>query len=221
MAALRSILLAAALIAAPPVFAQSIQDQDAHHPDGAAGAQPQPTPRAGPQAGPAGRGMMGSGMLGPGMMGQGQAGPGGMMGRGMMSGMMGQDQTGSGMMPMMTMMMRGRSGAEHFEGRLAYIRAELKVTDAQTPQWNAFAEAARANAKAMSAMRDTMMSGRNTPDTLPDRLGAEETAAAAHLAAIRQTKEAVIKLYGVLDADQKKIADTIVVGPMGMPMGMM
>lgn len=33
--------------------------------------------------------------------------------------------------------------ASHIEGRLAYIKAELKVTDAPKPLWNAYAVAAR------------------------------------------------------------------------------
>ncbi len=43
-------------------------------------------------------------------------------------------------------MMMCRMG-EHVEGRLAYLKAELKITDAQTPQWNAFADAYRAVGK--------------------------------------------------------------------------
>ena len=39
-----------------------------------------------------------------------------------------------GMMGMMGMM--GMGG--HTEGRIAFLKAELKITDAQTPQWNAF-----------------------------------------------------------------------------------
>ena len=49
----------------------------------------------------------------------------------------------------------------------------------------------------------------------------EDKLVAAHLAALKKTEEAVTQLYGVLTDDQKKVADTIVVGPMGMPMGMM
>jgi hypothetical protein len=41
------------------------------------------------------------------------------------------------------------------------------------------------------------------------------------LAALKKTEEAVDKLYGVLSAEQKKVADGIVLNPMGMPMGMM
>ena len=46
-----------------------------------------------------------------------------------------------GGMPMMAAM------AGHVEGRLAFLKTELKITDAQLPLWNAVAEAIRANAK--------------------------------------------------------------------------
>jgi LTXXQ motif family protein len=39
--------------------------------------------------------------------------------------------------------------ANHIEGRLAYIKAELKITEAQGSLWNAYADAARDNANAM------------------------------------------------------------------------
>ena len=64
------------------------------------------------------RGMMGYGFMGPGMMGYGAMGPG-MMG--------GSAETMCSAM------------ASHIEGRLGYIKAELKVTDAQEPLWNAYA----------------------------------------------------------------------------------
>jgi hypothetical protein len=138
-------------------------------------------------------------------MGQGMAGPG----------MMDSDMMGSGTMKMM---MGG--GPRHTEGRLAFIKAELKITDAQTSQWNAFAEAVRANAMTMADMHRSMRSQQGT-NTLPERLAAEDKALSAHYAAFKKTTEALNNLYGVLSAEQKKIADGIVVGPMGMPMGMM
>ena len=144
-----------------------------------------------------------------------------MMGGNLTGGMMGQGQAGpAGMMPMMNMMTGMQSGAEHIEGRLAFIKAELKITDAQTPQWNVFAEAVRRNAGSMAEMRKSM-GGQGAPATLLERLAREDKMVAAHLAALKNTEEAVTQLYGVLTDDQKKVADTIVVGPMGMPMGMM
>ena len=48
---------------------------------------------------------------------------------------------------------------DHIEGRIAFLKAELKITDVQMPQWNAFADTLRANAQRMREMRTTMMQG--------------------------------------------------------------
>ena len=40
---------------------------------------------------------------------------------------------------------------EHLDARLAYLKTELKITDQQAPQWNAFADAWRAVAQKASA----------------------------------------------------------------------
>jgi hypothetical protein len=72
----------------------------------------------------------------------------------------------SGNMPMMGMMqmIMGQNGmAGHVEGRIAFLKTELKITDAQEPLWNAVADAMRANAKEMAEMPHgmaMMMDGR-------------------------------------------------------------
>ena len=69
------------------------------------------------------------GMWGRGMMGNG--GPG--------SWMMGQGDVSQAM-----------CNVNHIAGRLAYIRAELKITEAQESSWNTYAAAARDNANAIA-----------------------------------------------------------------------
>jgi hypothetical protein len=125
-------------------------------------------------------------------------------------------------MPMSMMgMMGGRMMqmmAEHTDGWLAFLKTELKITDAQTPQWNAFADAVRANAKGMKEMHASMM---ETPTVaLPDRLALHEKMLSAHLDAVRRMKAAVEPLYASFSDEQKKTADDVV-SPMGMMMGMM
>ncbi|WP_374655752.1 Spy/CpxP family protein refolding chaperone [Dongia sp.] len=61
---------------------------------------------------------------------------------------MGSGMMGSGMM----------NPAQHIEGRLAFLKTELKITEAQAPQWDAYADALRANAKRKGAMMHDMMS---------------------------------------------------------------
>jgi LTXXQ motif family protein len=128
----------------------------------------------------------------------------GMMGLGVM-GMMGQ----GGMMPMMGM-------GEHVEGRIAFLRTELKIADAQLPQWNAFADALRANATRMSEMRNTMMQGGQGGTSLSAsaKLDQMERMMTGMLDAVKATKAALGPLYAVLSDDQKKMADQLIQGPM-------
>jgi hypothetical protein len=145
----------------------------------------------------------------PGMMtGAGEGGmmKGDRMPMGMMMGMM-----RSRMMEMMW---------AHTDGALAFLKTELKITDNQTPQWNAFADAVRANAKSMKDMHASMMEQRDRSAALPDRLGFHEKMLAAHLDAVRQIKAAVEPLYTSFSDEQKRTADEVL-SPMGMMMGMM
>lgn len=165
---------------------------------GTAVAQDQPTQQGtspGWTWGP--RGMMGYGFMGPGMMGNGTMGPW-MMG-------------GSGSAEAMCSAM-----ASHIDGRLAYIKAELKVTDAQDSLWNAYAVAARDNTKNMIARCTTMMGKRDSQVSLPDRLDQNEQLVAAQLDAVRAMDKALKPLYAALSDGQKKTADQLFWGPMGM-----
>jgi len=58
--------------------------------------------------------------------------------------------------------------------------------------------------------------------TLPEKLAAREKAMAAHLDALRRLRSAFDPIYAALSVDQKKTADGLMIGPMGvMVMGMM
>jgi hypothetical protein len=135
----------------------------------------------------------------------------------------------------MTMMQGRRDGRmmggdwsamiERMDGRLAYIRAELKITDTQTPQWEAFAAAVRAGAEAhnalMQSMHEAFTDGGFDKMTLPERLAFQQTHLEARLEQVKATRDAADKLYGVLNEDQKKVADDIVLPMTGMGPGMM
>ena len=124
-----------------------------------------------------------------------------------------------GGMPMLRM--KGQGGmlmmAKHIEGRLAFLKTELKITDAQLPLWNAFAQAMRDDARMMQAMPHPIM-GMNKAATLPNKLAMRETMLEAQLEAVRKLKAAADPLYTALDTDQKKTADDIMLSPMGMMM---
>jgi hypothetical protein len=129
-----------------------------------------------------------------------------------------------GAMPMggmMAMMMGGRMPemmAAHTDGWLAFLKTELKIGEVQSAQWNAFADAVRANANGMKAMHAAMTAERAA--ALPDRLAMQEKQLSAHLEAVRRLKEAAEPLYASFSDTQKKMADELV-SPMGMMMGMM
>jgi hypothetical protein len=153
---------------------------------------------------------------------QGAASSGGMMGM-MNPGMMGM--TDPGMMGMMEpAMMAGAAGPAmctamtgHIDGRLAYVKAELKITEAQEQLWNTYAVAARDNTNTMLARCSTMMSRQSgSTVNLPDQLDQNEQVMVAHLDAMCAMSKALKPLYAALSDDQKKTADQLFWGPMGM-----
>lgn len=130
-----------------------------------------------------------------------------MGGRGMMGGMM---QGGApGMMQM--------GPGKHVEGRLAFLRAEIGITEAQASVWNGFADAVRSSGKNRMASMP-MMQPRDAKADWPATMEAHEKTIAAHLEALRTIRAAAQPLYAALNDDQKKIANELMTGPMG-PMG--
>ncbi len=144
-------------------------------------------------------------MMGPGMMG-----PRGMMGfwnpdAGPRGGWGGHWGARCGMM------------SAHIDGRLAYSKAELKITDAQEHLWDAYAEAAQGRAKAMSARCTAMMGGAGAGTTnLLERMDQREQFMAAQLDALRAMNAAMKPLYDSFSDSQKQVADRLFWGPMGM-----
>jgi len=139
-------------------------------------------------------------------------GRGPMPGRG---GMMGND--GDETMPMMRSMMGMRCGmmGDHIEGRLAFLKTELKITDAQMPQWNRFAEALRGASASMQGMRQGMMRG-DASATAPARLEFYVSVLSSRVDALRAVKTALDPLYAALSEEQKKQADEMMLGSMCM-----
>jgi LTXXQ motif family protein len=170
------------------------------------------TPALAQQSGQGG-GMMGKGGpdQGGGMMGKGGPGHGGgMMGGGMgkgkdqcpkmggmmRGGMMGKGMMGKGMMHSRPMM----------EARLAYIKADLDITDAQTDAWNAYADAVRSGHSAMESAREDMMKASESGNAV-ERMDARIEVAQAKLDNLKALKPATETLYDALTDDQKKKAD--------------
>jgi LTXXQ motif family protein len=138
------------------------------------------------------------GMMGPGMMGQG-------MGRGGMMGMMG------GGCPMMAMMGRNDAAPTFAEGRIAFIKAELAITEAQNSVWDAYSAALRKNLESMQSMRKTMMSA-TQPASPVERLDLHVSTMESRLQTLKEVKPALAALYAALSEGQKKKADDLLTG---------
>lgn len=112
---------------------------------------------------------------------------------------------------------------DRIDGRLAFLKAELKITDAQSGAWDKLAGIIRTTAESHNEMMRGMMKdvqeGEFFKKPLPERLTIQETHMEARLEQIRSVKAAVDKLYAVLDDNQKKAADDIVLPMMGVGMG--
>ena len=224
--------LTALALAASVTMAQaqtsSAQDGAQHHPQASGNEQTQalsPMPMGGPEDGV---GMMGAEMgqmmrMMGGMMGSMAGGGGGnpstdeeraRMGAMMQS--MGQMMANMGRM-MGPQGMGGRMGppdAGSSEQRIASLKAALGITEAQTPQWTAFANALRSGEqKVRSAFMETRQVG--IPASAPDRAELRVRVLSVMLDALKTTVAAEKSLYGVLSTDQKRTADQLLSGPFG------
>jgi LTXXQ motif family protein len=201
---MKASMIAAALMLAATTAVTSAQAPtagDPHHPPQS--ATPAPAPAQPPTTQP------GVGMMGDMPMMN-------MMGR-MMGGMPMMNMTA--MMRMMDMMVPGMA-IDRIEGRIAFLRAELNITEAQASAWNAFADAMRTNAKKLREVRASMMpqpdAGQQQALTMADHLDQQERWLVARLEGTRALKSAVTNLYGTLSEDQKKTANELLAPQMGM-----
>jgi hypothetical protein len=125
-------------------------------------------------------------------------------------------------MGMMGPSMDGMATIDRIEGRIAFLRTELKITDTQADAWNAFADALRANAKKLDQLRASMMpesgDAQQQAPTMADRLDQQEQWLLARLEGIRTMKAAFTKLNETLSDEQKKTANDLLAPHMGMGM---
>jgi hypothetical protein len=163
------------------------QSADPHHPPGSPGVS-----EHGAATQP---GQMPSGMTGMGMMDQ-------MPGR--MMAMMG------GNCPMMGMM-GGTDASAFTEGRIAFLKAELGVTDAQKSAWEAYAAVLKKNLEGMQATRQTMMKVMQSKSPV-ERVDARISMMEGRLSTLKEIKPALATFYNALSDDQKKKADQLLVG---------
>lgn len=166
---------------------------------GAARAQTVPDPHH-PAAPPADKQAPANPQTSSGMMGSG------MMGRGMMERMM-----GGGPSEMMAGCQMAGGGAVHADGRIAFLRAELNITDAQKTVWDAYAAQIKKNLQSMQDMQKSMTTMMDAKTPL-ERIDARIAVMDKRAQALKEIKPALAALYAALSAEQKSKADQILTG---------
>src|SRR5262245_29816431 len=207
MKTVRIVVISAALVAATLAGAAA---EETHHADQTGTPSAPSTQPSGPQA---------ELMPSPGMPGA-AGGPAGMMPmmtmmgpNGVMAmGMMGGPSAMGGMpmgMPMsgMGMPWGTEDFTEHVEGRIAFLKAELKITHSQEQAWSTFSDSLRAASQDWQASRTEMMRAMTYHTDLPARFAQQESMLEARLNSLRKEKQGLLALYAMLDTEQKRRAD--------------
>jgi periplasmic protein CpxP/Spy len=95
----------------------------------------------------------------------------------------------------------------HVEGRIAYLKTELKITDAQAPMFEKVANVMRENAKAMGDTAQSLRGDPNQPRTVISRLEARVKFAQLRADGEAKMLAAFRPLYQAMSPDQQKAAD--------------
>lgn len=138
--------------------------------------------------------MMGQGMMGRRMMGKGMT-----EGCSMMDSPMGMGMMGHGIK---------RNYKALTEGRLAYIKAELDITEAQKTAWEEYANTIRARSTTLQEMRPKLKKGMQS-GTPVERIDTRIKSLEARLEALKAVKVPLENLYSAFNDAQKKKADTL------------
>ncbi|MGE5524700.1 MAG: Spy/CpxP family protein refolding chaperone [Rhodospirillaceae bacterium] len=106
------------------------------------------------------------------------------------------------------------SAADRVEARLAYIRTALKITDAQQPQWDAFASVLRKQAQQMDEFRRSRFAqgaqpAQRKPLTAIDRLERRQKMMIFASERLNEVITAAKPLYAALSPEQQKVADEL------------
>ncbi|GEM_PF-891667 len=99
------------------------------------------------------------------------------------------------------------SSAARLEGRIAFLRTELRITGAQAPAWENFATALRAAREHLDAARAALQDSGSNADPMA-RLKSFESHLRERADAIHMTQMAFTTLHAQLDDAQKQQATT-------------
>ncbi len=94
------------------------------------------------------------------------------------------------------------------EGRLAYAKALLGITDSEAPAWKAYEDVSRANVRSLEAAQRAMIDAERT-GTVIDRMHAQTAMMQAQLDARKALLPATEALYKALTPEQRERADVV------------
>lgn len=97
------------------------------------------------------------------------------------------------------------SSAARLEGRIAFLRTELHITDAQAAAWDAFANSLRSGREHLDAARAALQEGTTAVDPMA-QLESFERHLRERAEAMHMTRMAFSTLYAQLDDAQKRVA---------------
>ena len=102
--------------------------------------------------------------------------------------------------------------SRHVEGRVAFLKAELKITDDQAPLFERVAQAMRDNAKEMAALHEHLRADRDKPKTAIESLEGRARFGEMRTQQAQRFLAAFKPLYDGLSDQQKKAADELLGG---------
>jgi hypothetical protein len=95
------------------------------------------------------------------------------------------------------------------DGRLAYLKAALGITEAQVAAWDAYAMAVRRRVQSMREARQELAQSEHGGGVI-QRIEARITGLEAMLAAMKVAAPATETLYAALNDEQRKLADDLI-----------
>jgi hypothetical protein len=91
------------------------------------------------------------------------------------------------------------------DDRIGYLHSQLKITPAQEPQWNTFADVMRSNGQTMVQLFQDRKAATNL--TALDDMKQYASIAQAHADGMKKLVDAFDPLYNSFSPEQKKLAD--------------
>lgn len=116
-----------------------------------------------------------------------------------------------GACPMRGMNMNGGKSHTFSKGRIAFLNAELEITEEQKPLFEAYAKKVTANLSHMSNMRENMQ-GMKQAETPVEKLGMHLGMMESRLDALKAMQGPLEALFEALSEEQKEKANQLMPG---------